>query len=365
MRLGVDIGGLGPSQSGVARYLWEMLAGMLAAAPDLDVVLYSNSPVAVPLPGGRWRLRVDEGARHLPHFIWLQQRCPRLLAEDRVEAFWGQNYLLPLKLKSPCRRLLTIHDAVAVLYAHTVPRRSRLASRMHFRRAVRAADVLVADSRATARLARLCLGATEERTAVVYPGCSRGMRFFPDAQSIVAAKYGLKSPYLLTVGNIEPRKEHLTLLSALELLPQAPVLVIVGTPGWRCRRIMGEVARQQQTGRVRFLGRVADPDLACLYSAATVTVYPSFYEGFGLPVLEAMACNCPVLCSWSSSLPEVGGAAARYFRPRDVASLAEGLAAMLDDEDMLEGMRGRGVRQAARFTYEKAAVDLLRLAIGD
>jgi glycosyltransferase involved in cell wall biosynthesis len=340
-----------------------MLANMMTVVPEIEFWLYSQRPLEVPLPRGNWRVRLDARSAWTPYPLWLQQHCPSLLATDRVDAFWGQNHMLPLKLRHSCFRLLTVHDLTAVLFPHTMSRVSRLTSRVYFRNAVRAADWVLADSQATARLARTYLGAQTSRTTVIYPGCSSGITPVPKAQAraLVSSKFGLPSDYLLTVGNIEPRKAHVSLLSALDVLPGAPVLVIAGSLGWRCRRILNEIDRYERTGRVRFLGRVDDADLAGLYSAAVLMVYPSFYEGFGLPVLEAMTCGCPVLCSWSSSLTEVGGVAARYFRPHDVADLARRLSMLLNDDSLLAGMRTRGVEQAAHFSYDKAARELVGL----
>ena len=363
MRLGVDVATLGPIRSGVSRYLWSMIASMMGVAPDIEFLLYSQRPFEVPLLQGNWRARVDSRSGWMPYPLWLQRRCPLLLAADGVDVFWGQNYMLPLKLRHSCFRLLTVHDLTAVLFPQAISKIGRLTSRLYFRKAVRAADGVIAVSQATARLARLYLGAEERVVRVVYLGNGSGFVTFHKAraQALVAEKFGLPSDYLLTVGNIEPRKSHASLLSALETVSGAPVLAIVGNIGWRHGPIMAAIRRHELAGRVKFLGRVEDADLVVLYSAAKLTIYPSFYEGFGLPVLEAMACGCPVLCSWSSSLPEVGGAAARYFRPHDVGDLSWRIGRLLSDESLLAEMRIRGVEQAARFSYDKAAVQLVGL----
>jgi alpha-1,3-rhamnosyl/mannosyltransferase len=116
---------------------------------------------------------------------------------------------------------------------------------------------------------------------------------------------------------------------------------------------------QEEAGRVRYLGRVDDEWLPALYSAARLSVYPSLYEGFGLPVLEAMSCGCPVLCSWSSSLPEVGGSAARYFRTGDSEDLACKLAALLSDDKQLAAMSAAGLARAEQFSFRQAAQEVL------
>jgi glycosyltransferase involved in cell wall biosynthesis len=363
IRLGVDVGGLGPTRSGVHRYLWSMLASMMAVAPEFEIILYSQRPVEIHLPEGNWQVRIDDRSARMPYPLWLQQRCPSLLAADRTDAFWGQNHMLPLELRHSCFRLLTVHDLTAVLFPHTMSKISRLTSRLYFREAVRAADWVLADSHATLRLTRVCLGADTGRTTVVYPGCSRDFAPVPKAQAraLVSSKFGLPYSYLLTVGNIEPRKAHLSLLSALESVPNAPLLVIVGSLAWHSRSVMQAIKVHERAGRIRFLGRVDDSDLAALYSAAMLTVYPSYYEGFGLPILEAMSCGCPVLCRWSSSMPEVGGRAAAYFRGREPKILATAIQRLLSDDARLSAMSESGIARASRFSFGAAAEEVVRI----
>jgi alpha-1,3-rhamnosyl/mannosyltransferase len=147
------------------------------------------------------------------------------------------------------------------------------------------------------------------------------------------------------------------------MVAAAPLLVVVGQPGWRCGHIVRELELWQQRGRVRLLRNVDDSDLRMLYSAAMLMVMPSLYEGFGSPVVEAMACGCPVLCSWSSSLPEVGGQAARYFCSDDPFDLAKRLKEVTEDRAELERMAAEGMRQAKRFSYELAAQQMLELML--
>jgi alpha-1,3-rhamnosyl/mannosyltransferase len=180
-----------------------------------------------------------------------------------------------------------------------------------------------------------------------------------EAGSYVGERFGLAPGYLLSVGTIEPRKGHLLLLRALDVVRDAPLLVVVGQPGWNCSSLLARMASYEAQGRVRYLGSVDDGDLPYLYAAAKLMVLPSLYEGFGSPVLEAMACGCPVLCSWTSSLPEVGGKAARYFRAGDAADLASQLACLLREEPSLVAMREAGLCQAVCFSYERTARQVL------
>jgi glycosyltransferase involved in cell wall biosynthesis len=361
VRLGIDVGVLGPTQSGVARYLWSMVASLMELEPRLELTFYSNRRLNIPLPSGQWRLRCETRRRHLPYALWLQHRCPRMVSEDRVDVFWGQNYTLPLNLQAPCLRLLTVHDVTAIIFPRTMSLRARLISRLYARRSANVADRVLVVSQATARLVHGSLGVQPSRVRVVYPGRSLAFRPASEAHAIVTQRFGLRPGYLLTVGNIEPRKDHGTLLSALEKVPGAPLLVIVGSPGWRHRSIVSDIQRHERAGSVRYLGRVEDSELAALYSVAKLMVYPSFYEGFGSPIAEAMSCGCPVLCAWSSSLPEVGGQAACYFRPRDSGDLARRLSDLLANDRLLGEMRVKGIEQAAKFSYSAAAGKLLEV----
>lgn len=335
---------------------------MMTVAPEVEIVLYGQHPTEVPLSHGSWRVCLDTRSGWMPYPLWLQRRCPSLLAADGIDVFWGQNQMLPLKLRGSCFRILTIHDVTAVLFPRTMTLAGRATSRLYFRRAVRVADCILTVSQATSRLACTYLGADERRLRVIYQGCYEGFSPAPRAQAraVVAAKFGLLSDYLLTVGNIEPRKAHLDLLSALELLPNAPVLAVVGGLGWYYRPIVAALGRNERAGRVRYLGRVEDDDLASLYNAAKLTIYPSLYEGFGLPVLEAMSCGCPVLCRWSSSLPEVGGAAAAYFRGGK-ENLAAEIQRLLSDNARLDAMSQAGLVRAGRFGFRRAAEEVVRI----
>jgi alpha-1,3-rhamnosyl/mannosyltransferase len=231
----------------------------------------------------------------------------------------------------------------------------------NFRAAVRAADVVVADSWATARLVSRVLGTPSSQLIVIPPG--RSSEFAPvalaSARQQTAERFGLTDEYMLAVGTLEPRKDHATLLRAVTRAANLPLLVIAGAIGWRSRTTLRLVRRAESRGLARYVGRVSDCELASLYSGARLTVCTSIYEGFGLPVLEAMACGCPVLCSWSSSLPEVGGLAARYFRPRDADDLSRQLRAVLGDDQLSSEMRARGLEQSAGFSFRRAAQQMI------
>jgi glycosyltransferase involved in cell wall biosynthesis len=359
--IGVDAGTFADVRAGVSRYLRETLSGMMVASPDDDFVLYSPVRIEVPLPRGRWRVRIPRMRRWSVPGHWLRDTIPRAIAEDGVDVFWGQNAMMPLRLRRPCRRVLTVHDVTGLIYPRTMRLSHRLSWDFNFRAAVRAADAVVAVSRATAQLVHRLVGTSAAKLVVIHEGCSSGLEPVArgDAQQRAAERFGLPEEFMLTVGTLEPRKDHATLLQVVRREANLPLLVIAGAIGWNSRGILRLVRRAESEGRARYVGRVSDPELAILYSAARLMLYPSLYEGFGLPVLEAMACGCPVLCSWSSSLPEVGGSAARYFRPRDTDDLSRQLRMMVGDQRLLSEMRVRGLERSARFSFSRAAEQVL------
>ncbi len=357
VRVGVDVCAFADLGAGVARYLREMLVEMMAVSPNDEFVLYSPAPIKVPLPAGRWRVHIPSRRRSLFPGHWLRDTVPRAIADDGVDVFWGQNAMMPLRLRRPCRRVLTVHDVTGFVCPSTMRPRHRLSWMFNFHAAVRAADAVVADSQATAQLVHRLVGTPTDRVSVVYFGRSLGLEPVERvrAHREVAEFFGLPDEFMLTVGTLEPRKDHATLLQVVRCEVSLPLLVIAGAIGWNSRAILKLVRTAESEGRARYVGRVGDRELARLYSAARLTVYPSLYEGFGLPVLEAMACGCPVLCSWSSSLPEVGGRAARYFRPRATGDLSRQLANVLGDRALLNEMRALGLEQSARFSLRRAA----------
>jgi glycosyltransferase involved in cell wall biosynthesis len=180
----------------------------------------------------------------------------------------------------------------------------------------------------------------------------------------VRARYGLPERYLLTVGTIEPRKNLSRLLDALALLRrqgQDVRLVIVGGLGWLYHDFMAKLERFEHRDAVVQPGFVPDADLAAVYSAATLTVLASVYEGFGLPILESMACDTPVASSRAASMPELGGQAARYFDPEDVEDMAAVIGKIWRDAELRQEMRQQGLAQAAQFSWARAAQETMRV----
>ncbi len=350
--------------AGLGRYAYELLLALAEAARENIYSIFYNNPrqarvapslhgfpaYTTPLSYKPWRL-----SALLAHFARLSQ--DRLF--PGVDIFHATDHLLPrfFRIKS----VFTLHDLIFLFHPETHKPLNRWFLALMMPRFLRAADAIIAVSECTKRDAVRHYGIPEEKITVIYEGVSPRFRpADPETVRAVRAKYGLPERFILYVGTIEPRKNLTALLEAYAALLSrntryAARLVIVGKKGWLYEGFFRRLRELGLEERVHFTGYVPDEDLPALYSAATLFVFPSLYEGFGLPVLEAMACGTPVVCSGTSSLPEVAGDAALLVDPTDIPALAAAMERALTDEALRASLRARGLERARRFTWEEAA----------
>jgi glycosyltransferase involved in cell wall biosynthesis len=367
MKLVVEVTTCTSERTGIGYYTEHLVDALIAtAAPGDEVALIGNRELA-PLPAEKWAGRVrTDGARI--RYIWMQRDAGRMIEEVGADFALFPNYLAPLV--SPCPYVNVVHDLALIRTPQFFNARKRLLVRPLLPVVARGAVAVGTVSEASRRDVTALLGVAPERI-VMLPGAPHPACRPPAADEIarVRARYGLTRPYVLTVGTLEPRKNLPMLLRAFDRLrahsgtAAAELdLVAVGGKGWRDRDLRAELALRLSSGRVHLLGYVPESDLVALYGGAVLMAYPSHFEGFGLPVVEAMACGTPVVATDVEALHEVSGGAAILVPPGDDGALAEQIARLAGDAGAREVARARGLSRAQAFTWESTAERLWSLA---
>ena len=366
MRIGLDGKVLTLRAGGTGRYAINLTRAMLAEAaasrPGLEFVIFTG-PQTSRAVMDEFRGACDEcflGAKS--SVIRSLTLVPAALRRRRIDVFHGMDHVgIPLVGKTG-KYVATVHDVIPLLLPETFTLRHRLVARTALARIRRRVDLAIVPSRTVKDDVVQRLGLPDDRVVVTPEACEP--RFRPaSAQAIeeAAARYRLPPRYLLAVGVQDPRKNLAALLRAFARLRQSGGvdaglhLVLAGARGRLDAPLVRTVRSLGLDPVVRFPGFIDDDDLPAVYSGAALFVFPSLYEGFGLPVLEAMACGVPVVASDAASLPEVAGDAALLVAPRDVDGLAAAIAQGLRDDGLRKRLRAAGLARARQFSWKTTA----------
>lgn len=334
-RIGIDGRAFYGVAAGTGRYVTALCQVLDQALPDTHFYVYANRPVRLPVSNERWHWRAEPSPlwRMCPASVWFFLRCGSLASRDDLNVFWGCANFLPLGLPARIKTVLTVYDLVFRLFPQTMGWKYRLVYRLFFGKSLARADRIVTISEGTARRLQHHFGVTSD--AVVRPAVRAGLgRPTPEAIARTRARHQLPEGYLLSVSTLEPRKNLPTLLQALIHLTESGAfpglcLVLVGQRGWLHHDLERMLQRSRQAGlQVMELGYVPDEDLPALYADARAVLMPSLYEGFGMPVLEALQCGARVMTSDTPETREAGGQHALYVTP-DVPGIQAGLQALL------------------------------------
>src|SRR5436305_864852 len=371
MRIAIDYTAAIRQGAGIGTYARNLVAAMLAQDSNNQYKLLSSGHPTTEHPFPRAE-NVRGQSIFIPdrylNILWYRWRAPlpATLFSGPVDIYHGPDFVLP-PLGKKVRKVVTIHDLAFLEHPeYAVPSLAAYLKKV-VPEAVAAANVVAAVSTEVQRTLIEHLQVPPEKLTVIPNGVGPHFRRITDPLILNAArhKFGLKHPLLLAVGTMEPRKNHLGLIKAFHMARQQKqgpaMLAIVGGPGWLYDETRKLVSDLQMEHKVRFLGRVSDLELITLYSIADSFAFPSFFEGFGIPPIEAMACGTPVITSKTSSLPEVVGDAALLVDPSDIADIAQAIVRLTQDADLCATLQQKGYQRAKEFTWEKSAYKMLNL----
>ena len=369
MRIGLDGKLLTLRAHGTGRYAINLTRAMLAEAAarrpdlDLDFVIFTGPQTSREVMA-EFRGACDECfLRAKTSVIRLLGPIPAALRRLKIDVFHGMDHVgIPLVGRTG-KWVVTVHDVIPLILPEAFTPRHRAVVRIALARVRRRADRVIVPSRAVKRDVVRHVGVPADRVVVTPEGCDPRFRPVRSAGALrdVVARYGLPSRYLLAVGRLEPRKNLTTLLAAFARLQRGGAvhpnlkLVLAGARGWLEEPIFRTVRALGLEAAVHFPGFIDGDDLPAVYSGAALFVFPSLYEGFGLPPLEAMACGVPVVTSNVSAMPEVAGDAAVLVDPRDVDGLASAIARVLRDEALRARLRAAGIARAREFSWQTTA----------
>ncbi|MDP6769601.1 MAG: glycosyltransferase family 1 protein [Anaerolineales bacterium] len=369
MRIGLEVTAAVRQSGGIGRYVREMVH----ALAYVDQINQYSLFYASKYKAARGMLTLPDNfrIRHLPvHDIWLARIWQRIrlpvpveLITGAVDIYHSPDFTLPPTLQG-VPTLLTVHDLSFLRDPESASPGLRGYLEIAVKRSVRLATHVLADSQSTKDDLIELYSTPENKITVLYPGVSSDFRPIIDPAKLrqVRKRYKLgEEPFVLSVGTLQPRKNHLTLIKAFELAlgDSEYNLVLAGGKGWSYEEVYDLVESRGLQNRVLFPGFVAEEDLSALYSSANIMTLPSLYEGFGLPVLEAMACGLPVIASSVSSLPEVTGNAALLVDPGNVEDMADAMLKLVENADLRKKLRNKGFKRVEQFSWYASAKTLL------
>lgn len=377
MRIGIDAR-LFHVNTGIGRYTRSLFFEFLQQQPQTDdqIILFYDRPIdrasffPAPLNSAFAQSdRIQVVTRSCQRrIVWTNWSLPPLLRQQKIDVYHGVcNFELPIR--KMCRYVVTIHDLVPLFFPELVPKKHLLFFKLFITRAAQTADIIITDSEHSKQDICRYLRVTEKKVRVIHLGYTP-LPLPQDAEEQrrrVLERYGIRQPYLLFVGVIEPKKNLDRLIEAFALLRKEQrideqiQLVLAGGKGWFCEPIEQKIAELQFETSVILTGFVPDDALPLLYSGAEAFVFPSIYEGFGLPVVEAMSYGAPVITSNVSSLPEIAGNAAIFVTPTAPESIAEGIKSVLKNPEKREQMKEAGRLRAQHFSWPRTAEETYRV----
>lgn len=351
MYVGMDIQSTVGVKTGIGYYVLNLIE-QLKKIDKVRLSYYKNDSL--------------QNLNTLKRIYWENISLPNLFSKDNPSIVHIPGFAGP-RFRTRIKRVTTVHDLIGILYPENLSPISRFYWQKWLPDSIQTSDMIIAISDNTKRDIMRLLGVADEKIQVVLSAAGENFKPITNEKQLdeVRKKYNLPQEFILNVGTIEPRKNILGLLEAfsayLKESKSSESLVLVGKKDWGYQDVLKRVDELGITPQVIFTDYVSDEDLPVLYTLCKVFIYPSFYEGFGLPVLEALACGKPVICSKTSSLPEIAGGAAILIDPENVRELKDAIYKMANDVSIREEFSEKALIQAGKFSWKKTASQTLEV----
>jgi glycosyltransferase involved in cell wall biosynthesis len=368
VRIGFNAQIISNVDAGVGNYARNLLMHLVNAAPKHEFYIFGSDQYLgeLQIPGAYIVPTHQSVHGSFRRILWEQLILPFKTKRHHLDVMVYPDHTAPILIKS-CPLMITVHDLAFLALPEAFPSSTRIYKTLALQRSVERVDKIIAVSETTKKECLRLLDVPESKIEVIYRGLESHLKQIHD-QSYLAKirnKLHLHQKFILFVGTLEPRKNIVRLLQAYSLLKKSREidhrLVIVGQKGWLFTDIFKEIDRLTLNNDVHLLGYVGQDDLVALYNLAEVFIYPSLYEGFGLPPLEAMACGCPVITSNISSLPEITGDAALLVDPYDIEALSDAMFQVVHNIDCRELLREKGFQRVKEFVWQRTAHEMLKV----
>lgn len=362
MKIAIDVRSVEGKRAGKGGYTYNLVSELLKLDKKNKYVLYGQEGAFE--SGGNVEVRnISAGG------VWWHLKVLLELRRSDIDVYFApSSFIVPAFLSSKIKTVVTIHDLVAILFPKTHDKKAQFVEKYLIKRVLKRAARVLAVSKNTKNDLLKKFNAVEDKVGVLYCGVNSEFREI-QGEALEKFRKSTDAPenFFMAVGTIIPRKNYVNLVRAFANVVadyDDYSLIVVGQRGWQYQEVFDEVERLKIAAWVSFLDYVSDESLIKLLNLADGFVFPSLYEGFGIPPLEAMLCGCPVVASNRSSVPEVVGDAALMVDPENVDDIAAGIRVLIEKPSMRERMRERGFKQAARFSWKRSAAELLKVFEG-
>lgn len=377
MKIAIDIRCLmHKNYSGVAEYTYNLLDNLFKIDRQNQYILFYNSKknITANLPQFPYSNVKFKGFTYPNKLFNFSVRFLHWPQIDKmlggVDIFFIPNFNF-LSLSSNCKKILTVHDLSFEIYPNFFSLKRKLWHRIIApRKIIRQADSLIADSQSTKNDLIELYQVAAGKIKIIHLGVDRLLykKIEPSNLNLklIKDKYKLPDQFILYLGTIEPRKNIESIIESFNLLKidssfQDLNLVIAGEAGWRCKQVFEMASKSKYKDQIKFIGYVKKSDKPYLYNLTETFLFPSFYEGFGLPILEAQACGTPVITSTNSSLPEITADSAFLINPDNLTEIKNAIRQILTNQELKNDLINKGLENSAKFTWQKCAQETLQL----